>query len=96
MQTKSVCYFEVPNAYGVPIGDPAHLISFDIHSFCALIESAGFRILNSGFTSTPDEALDFDYYYSNSKENIFVFCAPLGNVINLPKISRPVLSSLNN
>ena len=77
MHTDGICYFEVPNAFGVPIRDPAHLISFDIDSFCLLIERAGYRILDHGYTSTPFEALDFDYYYSNSKENIFVVCSPL-------------------
>ena len=67
VKVTGVCYFEVPNAYGLPIGDPAHLVSFDIHSFSALVESAGFQILNCGYTATPIESLDFDYYYSNSQ-----------------------------
>lgn len=79
LQKGSILYLEVPNIFGFPMKDPAHLTSFSKHSLCRLVERAGFEIVNSGFVSSPKCADKYGYLYRNPYENIFLIAIYSGN-----------------
>ena len=38
-----------------------------------MFQSAGYEILDYGFTKTPKESIKFDYYYNHESENLFMY-----------------------
>lgn len=65
-------YIEVPNLFGFPLIDDAHLSTFTLDSLSHLCEAADLEILTSGYCQTPPEAINFDYPFSTKKENIYI------------------------
>ena len=65
-------YIEVPNLFGFPLIDDAHLSTFTLDSLRYLCQTSGLEILASGYCQTPLEAIHFDYPYSTNKENVYV------------------------
>jgi 2-polyprenyl-3-methyl-5-hydroxy-6-metoxy-1,4-benzoquinol methylase len=65
-------YVEVPNLFGFPMQDKAHLATFSLESLKALCTLHGLSILSSGYCKTPPEAIDFGYPFSTDKENIYM------------------------
>tara|TARA_X000000950_G_scaffold132263_1_gene164822 strand:- start:3129 stop:4187 length:1059 start_codon:yes stop_codon:yes gene_type:complete len=91
LSENGVIYAEVPNLYGLPMVNEAHKISFSEYSFVNMFKSAGFEILDYGFTKSPKESIKFDYVYNYNSENIYVVC---GNgekklLLNFPKDTVP-------
>ncbi len=66
-----IIYIEVPNVFGCPLYDPAHLTSFSIQSLSKLMQGFGFDELDSGYTSSPPSAFKFNYYFESPEENLF-------------------------
>lgn len=64
-------YIEVPNLYGAPMSDKAHLMTFSKESLSFLLVRNGFKIVESGYTSTPDEAFKYNYNYMSNWENLY-------------------------
>jgi len=91
LSKNGVIYAEVPNLYGLPMVNEAHKISFSEYSFVKMFKSAGFEILDYGFTKSPKESIKFDYVYNYDAENIFLVCGKIEKSIplNLPKDSIP-------
>ena len=91
LSENGVIYAEVPNLYGLPMMNEAHKISFSEFSFIKMFKSAGFEILDYGFTKSPKEAIKFDYVYHYETENIFIICGKIEKKlsINLPKKEIP-------
>ncbi len=83
---NSLIYIEVPNLYGVPLCDPAHLTSFSRGSLKKLLHRAGVSNIESGFSHTPSEARLYGYPYSGYQENNYFLC--LTNKNNV-KINSP-------
>ena len=91
LSENGVIYAEVPNLYGLPMMNEAHKISFSEYSFVKIFKSAGFEILDYGFTKSPKESIKFDYIHHYDTENIFVVCGKIEKKlsINLPKKEIP-------
>ena len=91
LSENGVVYAEVPNLYGLPMVNEAHKISFSEYSFVKMFRSAGFEILDYGFTRSPKESIKFDYVYSYKAENIFLICGKIVKnfSLNLPKDEIP-------
>ena len=90
LSDEGVIYAEVPNLYGFPLADEAHKIAFSEFSFVKMFKSAGYEILNYGFTKTPKESIKFDYYYNHNFENLFIICSKKNNLSpNIPKNNIP-------
>ena len=74
----------------------AHKISFSEYSFVKMFKSAGFEILDYGFTKSPKESIKFDYIHHYDTENIFIVCGKIEKKlsINLPRkeISKDIKS----
>lgn len=84
-----VIYAEVPNLYGMPLGDPAHNIAFTKYSLCKLFSETGFNIISCGNTSTPKESMQFGYFYSSKFEAIYVVAALNDSKNNFIKLPSP-------
>ena len=65
-------YIEVPNLYGFPLGDKSHLISYTHYSLAKFFIDNKMKIIDFGFTQTPNDSIKFDYYYNNKEENLFI------------------------
>lgn len=91
LSKNGVIYAEVPNLYGLPMINEAHKISFSKYSYVNMFKSAGFEILDYGFTKSPKESIKFDYIYHYETENIFIVCGKLEKKLslNLPKKEIP-------
>lgn len=91
LSENGVIYAEVPNLYGFPLSDEAHNIAFTDYSLFKMFQSAGFQIIDYGFTKTPKESIKFDYYFNHDEENLFIICAlkERENLKNLPKKRIP-------
>lgn len=91
LSENGIIYAEVPNLYGFPLSDEAHNIAFTEYSLFRMFKSAGYEILDFGYTSTPEESIKFDYYLNHKEENLFIICALKGkkNQINLPEKKIP-------
>ena len=74
LSEEGILYAEVPNLYGFPLADEAHKIAFTDFSLVNLFKSAGYEILDYGFTKTPKESIKFDYYYNHESENLYIIC----------------------
>ena len=96
LSDEGVLYAEVPNLYGFPLADEAHKIAFTEFSFAKMFQSAGYEILDYGFTKTPKESIKFDYYYNHESENLFIICGKKRKnpSLNFPKNKIP--NSINN
>ena len=71
LTNQGLLYIEVPNLYGSTFSEPSHLISYTKYSIFRLIKDSGFNILDIGFTSTPREAIKYDYPSSSWRECIY-------------------------
>tara|TARA_B110000444_G_C18794063_1_gene573951 strand:- start:260 stop:1318 length:1059 start_codon:yes stop_codon:yes gene_type:complete len=91
LSDEGVIYAEVPNLYGFPLADEAHKIAFTQYSLVKMFKSAGFEILDFGFTKTPNESIKFDYYYNHDFENLFIICGRKKKnlSLNFPKDEIP-------
>jgi hypothetical protein len=69
-----VIYIEVPNVFGFPLRDPAHLTSFSMTGLIKILDLAGLHILDKGFTTTPGSADKYGYFYRSNIENLYVIC----------------------
>ena len=58
-------YAEVPNLYGGPMSDEAHLTTFSIYSLIKLFENLNFEIISFGYLSDPKHTIKFGGYYNN-------------------------------
>ena len=69
----------------------AHKISFSEYSFVKMFKSAGFEILDYGFTKSPKESIKFDYIHHYDTENIFIVCGKIEKKLplNLPQKEIP-------
>ena len=74
LSRNCIFYLEVPNLYGFPVSDEAHLLSFSSKGFIDTIKQSGLEILEIGFSSTPESSILYDYPISNSKENLYAIC----------------------
>lgn len=72
LKDKGVIYIEVPNLYGFPLSDNAHKIAFSASSLSQLLQNASLKVLDQGYTSTPEDSVKFDYFLSNKKENLYI------------------------
>ena len=53
------------------MSDKAHLMTFSKESLSFLLVRNGFKIVESGYTSTPDEAFKYNYNYMSNWENLY-------------------------
>jgi 2-polyprenyl-3-methyl-5-hydroxy-6-metoxy-1,4-benzoquinol methylase len=74
MTENSILYIEVPNIYGFPFKDPAHLTSFSMQALLLLIFKSGLEVIRSDFISTPNSSFKFGYFYQNKQETIYLLC----------------------
>ena len=65
-------YIEVPNLFGFPLIDNAHLSTFSLESLKLFCSAHGLEILSSGYCKTPSEAINYGYPFSTDRENIYV------------------------
>lgn len=65
-------YIEVPNLFGFPLIDDAHLSTFTLDSLRNLFHSIGLKTIASDYCQTPPEAINYDYPFSTKKENIYI------------------------
>ena len=72
LKDHGVIYIEVPNLYGSPLSDNAHKIAFSASSLLQLLQNASLKVLDHGYTSTPEDSIKFDYFLSNKKENLYI------------------------
>jgi len=91
LSDEGVVYAEVPNLYGFPLADEAHKIAFTDFSLVNLFKSAGYEILDYGFTKTPKESIKFDYYYNHDFENLYIICGKKSknSALDFPKNKIP-------
>lgn len=75
-------YIEVPNLFGFPLIDDAHLSTFTLDSLSHLSRAVGLEILTSGYCQTPPEAINYDYPFSTKKENIFILARKSSTTVN--------------
>lgn len=78
----------MPNLYGFPLGDNAHLIAFTRYSLFNLLKKCGFKIIEFGYIKTPKESIKFDYYYNNHRENIYFLATKTKEKIIEPQIPK--------
>lgn len=88
LKEKGILYIEVPNLYGFPLGDNAHLIAFTRYSLFNLLKKCGFKIIEFGYIKTPKESIKFDYYYNNHRENIYFLATKTKEKIIEPQIPK--------
>jgi len=74
LPNRTIVYIEVPNLYGFPLCDPAHLTSFSSKSLRNLLSKAGMTHIKHGFSSTPFESILYGYPFSGLQENIYFLC----------------------
>jgi SAM-dependent methyltransferase len=72
MQDNAILYAEVPNLYGSPLSDPAHLVAFSRRGLDYLFSKNGFEIVAQGYCSTPLESVDYGYLLSTNTENLYL------------------------
>ena len=82
MGEDSLLYIEVPNIHGFPFEDPAHLTSFSMQALHRLASRQQLEIIRSGYTSSPDSALKYDYFYKNPAEVIYLLCRKSGAIVD--------------
>ena len=96
LSNSGVMYIEVPNLYGFPLADESHKIAFTHYSLIKLLKDIGFKVLNFGYTKTPEESVKFDYYYNHEKENLFVVVGLQSDKQNLPKLNSNIPKKINS
>ena len=94
LSDKGAIYVEVPNLYGLPLGDEAHKIAFTLYSLAKLFKDCGLEIKYYGYIETPKESVKFDYYYNNEHENILMIGTLKSN--NSENITLPDPNIPNN
>lgn len=81
-------YIEVPNLFGFPLIDEAHLSTFTLDSLRNLLHSNGLEHIASDFCQTPPEAINFDYPFSTKKENIYLLAKKSIHSVDSPIINE--------
>ena len=71
LEENTLIYIEVPNVYGFPLCDPAHVTSFSKQALSKFMQHAGFSLVDQGFISTPASSFKYGYWYESPEENIY-------------------------
>tara|TARA_B100001758_G_C18410984_1_gene615667 strand:- start:2779 stop:3807 length:1029 start_codon:yes stop_codon:yes gene_type:complete len=69
-----ICYIEVPNLYGFPVSDEAHLMSFSSKGLVETITQSGLEIIEIGYSTTPKSSVLYEYPLAHSQENLYAIC----------------------
>lgn len=84
LEDNGCIYIEVPNLFGIPLMDDAHLSTFTLDSLRNLFQAAGLENIASGYCQTPPEAINFGFPFSTKKENIYILAKKLIDSVNSP------------
>ena len=71
LSKNNFLFIDVPNLYGFLMSDNTHLTTFTKKSLHLILESSGFKIVESGYGRTPAISARYGYYYSNPNETIY-------------------------
>lgn len=74
IRASGYLYIETPNMFATPLYDPTHLSLLNLSALRCSLENENFSIIDSGYTSTPSESLNYGYQFVSSKEVIYVLC----------------------
>jgi hypothetical protein len=92
IKDDTAIYIEVPNLYGFPMYDPAHLTSFSKNSLISLINSSGLSIIETGFTKSPDIVIKHQYFFSNKLEVIYILAKKVDKSSSFSRINNKAVS----